>query len=36
VGDNRFQEDGGFIANINADGTFTHVPAPVEVEAGDY
>jgi hypothetical protein len=24
VGDNRFQEDGGFIANINADGTFTH------------
>ena len=25
VDDNRFQEDGGSIANINADGTFTHV-----------
>ena len=25
VGDNRDQEDGGSIANINADGTFTHV-----------
>ena len=25
VMDNRFQEDGGSIANINADGTFTHV-----------
>jgi hypothetical protein len=24
-GDNRFQEGGGSIANINADGTFTHV-----------
>jgi len=34
--DDRFQEPGGSIANINADGTFTHVPAPVEVEAGDY
>ena len=32
----RDQDDGGSIANINADGTFTHVPAPVEVEAGDY
>jgi hypothetical protein len=36
VGGDRFQEEGGSIANINADGTFTHVPAPVEVEAGDY
>jgi len=36
VGQDRFQEEGGSIANINADGTFTHVPAPVEVEAGDY
>jgi len=25
VGENRVQEDGGSIANINADGTFTHV-----------
>jgi hypothetical protein len=25
VMDNRFQEGGGSIANINADGTFTHV-----------
>ena len=25
VGNNRVQEDGGSIANINADGTFTHV-----------
>jgi hypothetical protein len=25
VGQNRVQEDGGSIANINADGTFTHV-----------
>ena len=25
VGEDRFQEDGGSIANINADGTFTHV-----------
>jgi hypothetical protein len=25
VGENRFQFDGGSIANINADGTFTHV-----------
>jgi hypothetical protein len=24
-GNNRYQEDGGSIANINADGTFTHV-----------
>jgi len=25
VGENRYQFDGGSIANINADGTFTHV-----------
>jgi hypothetical protein len=25
VGQDRHQEDGGSIANINADGTFTHV-----------
>ena len=25
VGEDRQQEDGGSIANINADGTFTHV-----------
>ena len=25
VGEDRLQEDGGSIANINADGTFTHV-----------
>ena len=25
VGEDRHQEDGGSIANINADGTFTHV-----------
>ena len=25
VGDNRLQDNGGSIANINADGTFTHV-----------
>jgi pectate lyase len=25
VGEDRYQEDGGSIANINADGTFTHV-----------
>ena len=24
VDDNRYQDDGGSIANINADGTFTH------------
>jgi hypothetical protein len=25
IGEDRYQEDGGSIANINADGTFTHV-----------
>ena len=33
VDDNRYQEDGGSIANINADGTFTHVE---EVDLDDY
>jgi len=33
VGDNRSQADGGSIANINADGTFTHV---VVEEDDDY
>ena len=33
VDDNRYQEDGGSIANINADGTFTHVE---EVDDNDY
>ena len=27
---NRVQDSGGSIANINADGTFTHIPAPDE------
>jgi len=31
VREDRIQEDGGSIANINADGTFTHVPAPMAV-----
>ena len=31
--DNRYQEDGDSIANINADGTFTHVE---EVDDNDY
>ena len=34
VGDNRGQEDGGSIANINADGTFTHVEE-VDLNDGD-
>ena len=34
VGEDRNQDTGGSIANINADGTFTHVPAPYE--EGDY
>jgi hypothetical protein len=33
VGEDRYQEDGGSIANINADGTFTHV---VVEEEDDY
>jgi hypothetical protein len=33
VGEDRIQEDGGSIANINADGTFTHV---VVEEEDDY
>ena len=32
VGEDRLQQDGGSIANINADGTFTHVV----VEEDDY
>ena len=36
VGRDQHQLRGGSIANINADGTFTHVPAPMEVEVGDY
>jgi hypothetical protein len=32
VGGNRFQANGGSIANINADGTFTHVE---EVDIAD-
>ena len=36
VGQDRKQETGGSIANINADGTFTHVPAPYEEEEDDY
>jgi hypothetical protein len=35
VGEDRVQEWGGSIANINADGTFTHVPAPI-MEDDDY
>jgi hypothetical protein len=31
VGEDRHQEDGGSIANMNADGTFTHVIVPQEV-----
>ena len=30
VGEDRVQENGGSIANINADGTFTHVVAEEE------
>ena len=33
VGEDREQQNGGSIANINADGTFTHVE---EVENDDY
>ena len=36
VGEDRHQITGGSIANINADGTFTHVPAPYEEEEDDY
>jgi hypothetical protein len=32
VNANRYENQGGSIANINADGTFTHIPAP----DGDY
>ena len=32
VGEDRFQHEGGSIANINADGTFTHVEEEGEVE----
>ena len=35
VGDNRYQDSGGSIANINADGTFTHVEV-VDDDDGDY
>ena len=34
VDDNRYQDDGGSIANINADGTFTHVEE-VDLNDGD-
>ena len=30
VGEDRLQQSGGSIANINADGTFTHVVVQVE------
>ena len=33
---NRVQEGGGSIANINADGTFTHVVVEEEEEDDDY
>jgi hypothetical protein len=32
----QFQEEGGSIANINADGTFTHVVADDEDDEHDY
>ena len=35
VGNNRFQQDGGSIANMNANGTFTHAEK-VEFDEGDY
>jgi hypothetical protein len=35
VGEDRHQSVGGSIANINADGTFTHVPAVEEEGDGD-
>jgi hypothetical protein len=35
VGEDRHQEYGGSIANINADGTFTHVVVQVEEEEDD-
>jgi hypothetical protein len=35
VGNNRFQQDGGSIANMNANGTFTHAEE-VEFDEGDY
>ena len=36
VGGDQVQENGGSIANINADGTFTHVHVVVEEDVGDY
>jgi hypothetical protein len=37
VGDNREQEDGGSIANISADGTFTHAEeVDLNVHGDDY
>ena len=36
VGDDRVQVSGGSIANINADGTFTHVVEEEEEDGGDY
>jgi hypothetical protein len=36
VGGDRYQDTGGSIANINADGTFTHVVVEQEDEGGDY
>ena len=35
VGEDRVQDDGGSIANINADGTFTHVVVDDD-DDGDY
>ena len=35
VGNNRFQQDGGSIANMNDNGTFTHAEE-VEFDEGDY
>ena len=35
VGQDRFQGNGGSIANINADGTFTHVVVEEEDEDDD-
>ena len=36
VDDDRFQAESGSIANINADGTFTHVVADDEDDEHDY
>ena len=36
VREDQYQMDGGSIANINADGTFTHVVVEEEEEEDDY